>query len=204
MTTALLLSLTLGAAPAAAAADAAPAPAAAAPQDVPDKDRQPNPGTPDGGVTPYALKDFDETVKGDLKAMEADAKENLRAFDAQNAAQEELETRQLKKKFEFQRKLRDERAAFEKAMIDDWKKFVEKLRATEPAERGTEKIAYDQRAMERRRKYDDELTAKNKDFIEKQQRERDEFWRKLQQDNSERTRQQQEHAPKWGKPSAGR
>lgn len=208
MNAALLLSAALAAAPATAAApepaaapSASPAPApyaAPAADAVPEKDRQPNAGT-DGGATPFGLKSFDEAVKAELKSLEADAKETIRQIDAQYDAQKDMETRQLKEKFELLRRLRDERAAFERDTIDGWKKFVEKLRAVEPAERGTEKLIYDQKVMERRHKLDDEQTAKNKEFMDKQQRERDQFWTKLQQENNERARVQTEHATKWGK-----
>lgn len=207
MTAALLLTVAVAAAAAvpARAADKAPAAAPAAPSagDVPDKDRMPNPGS-DGGVTPYALKDLDDVIKADQKRMEAELKDSLRAVDAQYDAQKELEGRQFKEKFDYLRKLRDERAEFERSLIDDWRKFAESLRSVEPAERGTEKLAYDQKVMERRHKFDDEQIAKNKDLMEKQQRDRDAFWRKVQQDNNERARQQTENATKWGKAPAAR
>jgi hypothetical protein len=203
----LTLALALAAAPVLAAGEAAaPKPGTPLPTspsnnnapDVPEKDTMPNPGS-DGGVTPYALKDFDEVIKADLKRLENDSQETLKSIDAQYEAQKALESGQLKEKFEFLKKLRDERAAFERSLIDDWKKFAEKLRATEPAERGTEKLAFDQKSMERRHKFEDEQLAKNKEFMEKQQRDRDAFWVKTQKDNNERSRQQLENATKWGK-----
>lgn len=202
MTEALLAALLSCAAPARAAAPA-PVPAPPAqnqPGDpvVPDADRQPNPGS-DGGVTPYALKDFDAVIKADQARMEANLKMTLKQIDTQFETQRDLETRQLKAKFEFLKKLRDERAAFERAEIEDWKKFAAALRSVEPAERGTEKLQYDQKDMERRRKRDDAVMAQNKEFLEKQQRERDQYWIGVQKENDESSRRQQEHATEWGK-----
>jgi hypothetical protein len=207
MRTALPLALLVCAAPV-FAADPSPAPAAPAAAsaanggdaNVPAKDQQPNPGS-DGGVTPYALKDFDEVVKNDEKRMEADLKETLKQVDAQYQAQKDLESRQLKEKFEFLKKQRDERAAFERGEIEAWKKFVVTLKAVEPAERGAEKLQFDQKSMERRHKNDDEAVVRNREFIEKQQRERDAFWAEVQKQNNENSRLQQEHATQWGKTS---
>lgn len=204
MDAAILAALVLCAAPALAAAPApAPAPASASAQQpgTPSAaDQQPNPGSEDG-VTPYAVNDFDEATKADQARMEQDLKETAKRLDRQYDSQKELETRQMKEKFDFLRKQRDERIAFERGEIDAWKAFVVKLRAVEPAERGAEKLTFDQRSMERRQRFDEAARAKNKDFLDGAQRERDQYWAKLQQENNEAARQQQEHATTWGKPS---
>lgn len=197
------LALALSAYAADPAPKTAPPPPAAPPNgaanaDVPAADQMPNPGS-DGGVTPYALKDFDEVIKTDQKRMEADLKDTLKQLDAQYEAQKALESRQLKDKFDFLKKIRDDRAAFERSEIDAWRKFAETLRAVEPAERGTEKLQYDQKAMERRHKNEEASVVKNREFMEAQQRERDQFWAQVQKDNNEIARLQQEHATKWGK-----
>jgi hypothetical protein len=190
-------------APLVLAADPAPAPPPPGGSAiVPASDQQPNPGT--DGVTPYALKDFDEVVKADQKRMEADLKDTLKELDAKYEAQKDLETRQMKAKFDFLKKIRDERAAFERGEIDVWKAFVEKLRAVEPAERGAEKLLFDQKSMERRHAREEDILARNKEFLAKQQTERDQFWAQVQKDNNESARLQQEHATKWGKPSTPR
>ena len=204
MNPSLLLALSLSALPAVAADLPPPPPAAAktgSEPNVPLADQQPNPGS-DGGVTPYALKDLDAVLKEDQKRLEADLRDAVKMLDAQYEAQKDLESRQLKAKFDFLKKIRDERVSFEHAQIDEWRKFGEKLRAVEPAERGTEKLVFDQKSLELRHKFEVDAQAKNKEFMEKQQVERDQFWAKLQKENNEAALRQQEHATKWGKPSA--
>lgn len=209
MNAALIAALTLCAASASAAAPAkdktASTPAAAADGQpgsdaVPVSDQQPNPGA-DAGVTPYALKDLDAVIKADQARMEDDLKLTLKQLDAQYEAQKDLESRQLKEKFAFLRKLRDQRADFEREEIKVWRKFAEGLRGVEPAERGTEKVRFDQEALERRNKNNTASVEANKEFMDKQQRERDEFWSKIQEENNATARRQLEHATQWGKPA---
>jgi hypothetical protein len=204
MNIALGLALALSAAPV-RAQDAAPAAPAASTAPAAGADASGNGGVPmDGGVTPYGLKDFDEVAKQDLKQMESDLKATVRALDDQYDEQADMESGQMKARLKFLRGIRDERVRFEKDEIGRWKTFVEHLRKVEPAERGTEKMTFDQDAADRRGKLDEKIQAENVAFREKQNAERDAFWKKVQKENFERQRLQQEHATKWGKPSGQR
>jgi hypothetical protein len=189
---ALALFLTLAVVPAFAAD--APSPSSPGPgsSPVPAKDQQPKPGTDNIGSA-YAMDNFEEVLAAEQKQRESELNDALKGREFQYNAQKDLETRQMKEKFEFLRKRVDERKAFERAGFDDWKKFMEKLRTIPPAERNAAKLQFDRAAMDGRHKQEDDSQKLVSQFMEKQQHERDDYWVKIQKENDDRERQQQEH-----------
>ncbi len=203
MNAALLLTLVVAAAPVRAQDAAAVSTAAienSTGTEVPAADQQPN----DAGVQPYGLKNFDEMLKADLKQMKDDLKLTTRAYDDEYDARRKLETSQFKAKLKFLRRIYDEKIDFQKEEVGRWKGFVETLRTVEPAERGTQKVLFDQAALARHADFEKKIQTESKDFMDAQNQERDQFWAGVQEKNKKREIEAREHMNRWGAPPAMR
>lgn len=206
LTPLLLAFLTLSSLSAGAADPAAPQPDAP-PAWMPSKTAASSTDTAEGmdaESLARANEDFEAMVKQDLKQMEADLKETTKSINALYASETELEERLHQKKLAFRKDMRDARVAFEKSSIEAWKTLMKRLHDVSPAERATEKIDFDQKSTEDRRKFNDASSAKSLKFLEEQNDERHRYWTEVQKSASETRRVAREHETKWGKSSTAR
>ncbi len=157
---------------------------------------------PADAASTYSAENFETALKAEQKVIEADAKEGLSDINAAFDAQKKMEARQFKERFAFLENIRDERIAYEKSALAEWKTFAAKLRAAEPADRGAERIAYETTASESRSKFNDAASAKSKVFNDAQNRERDAFWAQHQKDGEMRARAHQQRAAQSSVPSS--
>lgn len=152
----------------------------------------------------YANQDFEGTVKADLKQLEADLKEAVKSLNYRFDTETEIEKSQFEKGLAFRREQRDQMIAFEKAAIESWKGLIKRLRPLEPADRASEKAIFDQKAVDERRKFYEERSAKSRAFLEDQDAERQRLWNQLQQKEAETRRLLREHETKFGRLPAQR
>lgn len=201
----LLISLMAVAAPLRAAdkaADKAPAPAnssgtATNMPGQPHMDQDPE-------TSAYQKEDFEQTIKQDIKQMDSDLKETEKTINASFDAESELEKGQYERKLAFRKAQRDAKLAFEKNAVDSWKGMLKKLKDLPPTERSAEKVAFDAKASDERRKFYEGLSAKSREFAESQNDERQAFWGQQQKKEAAARRMQREHETKAGAPTNAR
>jgi hypothetical protein len=147
----------------------------------------------------YANQDFEGTVKADLKQMDGDLKEAIRSLTSRFDAETQIDKDQFDKRVAFRKEQRDSAIAFEKKSMEAWQALVKRLRPLAPADRAAEKAAFDQKAVDERRKFYEDLSAKSRQFIEDQDSDRQRQWNELQKKEAETRRQLREHETKFGR-----
>ncbi|MEQ1919142.1 MAG: hypothetical protein ABL955_08090, partial [Elusimicrobiota bacterium] len=109
---------------------------------------------------------FDDIYKKDLKTLEADLKDAIQFITSRFTRESEMEQVQHEKKLAFRKAEKDAGIAFEKQAFESWKTIMKRMREIEPISAAREKAAFDEKASEDRRKFNEEGMAKSRAFME--------------------------------------